>query len=79
MKSKDRVTGYGYVGRWRDGIIGWSIPPCLAPINTRDRPREASAFFDRFSLTTDRAVLCKITIEVVHDKLGREIRRKPKK
>lgn len=73
-KNKDVQVGYGYVGRWNDGSIGWFLP------NHCSGGRRNCDGISQFALENGIAkgetfALCRITVEVVHDKRGREIRR----
>jgi hypothetical protein len=75
---KNKTIGYGFVGRWYNGSVGWCMPRHLSQSSVRGRSEPPSDVFDENAKDGDCAVLCKITVEVVHDKLGREIRRKKK-
>lgn len=71
-KSGERKTvGYGYVGRWGDGTVGWAMPRHLSG-STRFAEPPVQQDWTR----GETAVLCRVTVEVVRDKRGREIRRK---
>lgn len=76
-RSERKTVGYGYVGRWRDGTLGWMLP---AHLGGYARPAEPpSDLFQQIALPKDRVVLCRITVEVIKDSLGREITRKAAK
>jgi hypothetical protein len=77
--SKDKTTGYGFVGRWRDGTLGWILPDYLSGYSRGSYTEPPSPRFHKSARPIDRAVLCRITIEVVKDSRGRSIVRKPKK
>ena len=62
------AMGYGYVGAWKDGDIGWGLPNALH--DRRSGPRE-----DFWGHKNVRTFLCKITIEPVTDVDGRPITR----
>lgn len=70
MKNKKRKTvGYGYVGEWASGELGWFLP---RHIHFRDTPRHPSTPFATFSSALGcRGVFCKITIEEVPGRKGR--------
>ncbi len=75
VKDLDKVIGYGWIGRWNDGQIGWGLPDCLsdnltavADMGPPGRPHAPG----------EMVIKCRITVEVVHDKRGREIRKKVK-
>jgi len=76
VRARDSVIGRGYVGRWRDGTLGWCMPSHMSGIRTADGPSEV---FERNAREGDRVVLCEITVRVVRDSLGREITRKAKR
>jgi hypothetical protein len=64
MKKKDqnRVSGYGYVGRWKDGSLGWCMPTHLYDANSRRYPNmPIPTPWNEGTLSQ----LCKITVEVV--------------
>jgi hypothetical protein len=77
--SNDRAKGYGFVGRWHSGKIGWCLPSHLPGYPRRYGVERPSDLFNRNAFEKDRAVLCEITVRVVKDKLGRQILRRPKK
>ena len=63
-RSSQRVVGYGYVGRFTNGIIGKILPEDLwGDSHYPEAPRET----DRADVD-EPAYLCRITIEVVGDK-----------
>lgn len=78
---KEPSVGYGYVGQWIDGRIGWFLPRhhlgrgkrCVQPPNS-----EAHVYINGNS--KERFFLCKITVKPVFDKKGRPITKivKPK-
>jgi len=67
--TKTKTVGYGYVGTWRDGTIGWSMPKFVEayPMSIHSSNHEFSKDSPHY--------LCKITIELVKDKKGRKITR----
>lgn len=71
--SPDRSVGYGYVGRWNDGRIGWFLP-CFTS-HPRRSPAESSMPADY----PDPVFLCRVTVEVVRDSRGRAITRRAAK
>ncbi|MHA1573257.1 MAG: hypothetical protein ACTSX8_04625 [Alphaproteobacteria bacterium] len=70
--SLDKTVGFGWVGRWDDGTIGWILPAVLTGHvgNINTPPHNSYAGPDV------RLVKCRITIEVIKDKRGRPITRK---
>ncbi len=69
--SPDKTVGFGWVGRWYGGDIGWNLPNHLT-----GHREETAAPHSRVVLLDDRFVKCRITIEVVKDSLGRPITRR---
>lgn len=70
------TVGYGYVGVWLGGQIGWFLPRHLSPLSRRDCPESPSELLARMgkelhSTESERAFLCEITIRPVRDSLGR--------
>lgn len=64
MKNKNKYIGYGWVGRWKDGKIGWNLPEYL-----EDKPEELT-YYDGVPkykpwLVNQKFWKCKITIEVL--------------
>ena len=66
------TRGFGYVGAWDDGCIGWFLPSHIGKWNSRQRPEPPN---DHHCLAGGRTFLCEITIRPVKDKLGRPITR----
>ena len=67
--TKTKSTGYGYVGKWRDGTLGWFMPKHLDGYgNMKPNPEDWNI--------GETGYLCKITIKLMKDKLGRNITRK---
>lgn len=83
-KSKaKRTTGYGYVGLWRNGTLGWWLPRCLAANHrlpcgrlcySAEPPNGEAVTVS--GAENDRAVLCKITVEPCLTSNGRLIKRR---
>ena len=72
--DENEAVGFGWVGRWNDGSIGWVLPDHLAC-----HSGETEAPFRRCCVSPDtRLVRCRITIEVLKDKKGRPITRRAK-
>lgn len=69
--DKNKVVGYGYVGRWADGSIGWFLPTHIAGSQTPESPSHAAEEHASGELFE----LCKITVEVVHGKRRRRVKR----
>jgi hypothetical protein len=40
-RSKDKAVGYGYVGEWDDGTLGWCLPKHLAGWHTKNFNRKS--------------------------------------
>lgn len=79
MKQKQNKTvGYGFVGLWRDNKKpGWWMPNHIHDFDRRGNSAGIRREFLIYGQDTDRAVLCKITVEQVFDKRGRPITRTP--
>jgi hypothetical protein len=66
--GKEKSVGYGYVGVWNTGDLGWVLPEHLT-CNSFSRE-----FPDKdFIYPEDDLFLCKITVELVKDRKGRPI------
>lgn len=70
-KSMTKTTGRGWVGRWRDGGIGWVMPAHLTGRGI-DRPSTDL----RYVSDEDTFILCEITVKMVKNKNGKPITRK---
>lgn len=57
---KRKTVGYGYVGEWVDGTLGWFLPKHMSTGKTPERPH---ATFD--SAIGNKGVLCRVTIEEI--------------
>ena len=73
--GKTKSVGYGYVAKWRDGTLGWKVPPHISEQSRQPRLDEADKGILRRG-GHDRLIFCKITIEQVFDSKGRAITRK---
>jgi hypothetical protein len=62
-RDKNKVVGYGYVGEWCDGTLGWFLPRHMSGGN-RKRPEPPQAH-PNWSNVGEPSYLCKITIERV--------------
>ena len=61
--GKQKTAGYGFVGRWADGTLGWAMPTHLgASVIEHPRP----AIWNR----GEPSYLCRITVEQVFDSRG---------
>ncbi len=70
--SADKAVGFGWVGRWSDGTIGWILPDHLLCY-----PKGTEAPDHRPYVDPDkRLVRCRITVEVLKDRCGRPITRR---
>lgn len=67
-RPKTEVVGKGYVGRWKDGTLGWFMPKCLTGFK-RDREKPAAHDYNR----GEKSYLCEISVKQVFDKRGRPI------
>jgi hypothetical protein len=75
-RNKDKVISYGYVGRWRDGTLGWSCPSIVR--GYRDRQLREKPEVQDFNENQPH-YLCKITIELVKNKKGKHIMKRLKR
>lgn len=72
-RRKDKTVGYGYVGEWNDGAIGWCLPTHLTACpGINERPK-----LEPWNVG-EPTYLCKVTIERVKDSRGRDIVRRIK-
>lgn len=69
------TTGYGYVGVWSDGSIGWFMPRHIDSRYARNYPSSPAPDMPRYAGKRERAFLCKITVTPVTDKRGRPVTR----
>lgn len=68
--GKQSTRGYGFVGRWHDGTLGWAMPRHIASVGPHEPPPcEPWTQGETF-------VLCEITVRQVFDAKGRPIARK---
>lgn len=68
--GREKTVGYGWVGKWRNGDIGWRLPKHLSyPPNMPD--------IDNV-LRGKTLYHCRITIEVLHARNGRPITKIPR-
>ena len=66
MRKSQKVTVYAYVGKWRDGTLGWVVPSLLHPCNTEKNPRKPDLRTNfQFVSDNDEFFLTKITLEPV--------------
>ena len=76
--TKKRLVGYGYVGVWSNGTLGWGMPRHL---NTRLRKTRSlrrcpdKAKPDKWNQGA-QTYLCEITVKPVTDSRGRFIVRR---
>lgn len=66
--SRNKVVGFGYVGLWNDGDIGWNVPRFIEEDPKCKRPQMPS------DPVGAKQYLCKITIERVEIKGRRKTR-----
>lgn len=62
--KKSKFVGYGYVGIWKNGEIGWCLPRFLGDKRNAGWPEPT----DRNK--NEPFYKCKITIEAIKDKRG---------
>lgn len=58
-----KTVGYGYVGSWRDGSVGWFLPTHLGGTKNQSEPPAHAA--GEHSRDDDYFTLCRITVEVL--------------
>lgn len=63
MASPTKNVSYGYVGHWRDGQLGWSLPTHAS--GSKDRTEPPDHMMAEYAMDDDFFTLCRITIEVV--------------
>jgi hypothetical protein len=69
-RSKTKTIGQGWVGRWRDGTLGWFLPNhCSGYKNGADRWNDDPIIKD------EKVYLCSITIKQKFKKNGSPITR----
>jgi hypothetical protein len=75
-------VGYGYVGMWSNGTLGWFMPTHLstatAPRKWLRHAPDKPAKHPEWSNIGEPSYMCKITIELVLDKNRRPIVRRVK-
>ncbi len=64
MKKTQKIIAYAYVGKWRDGTLGWVVPNYLHSQNTEKYPRKPD-LRTHFVPDDNKFFLAKITIEPV--------------
>ena len=72
--KEKKSVGYGFVGVWQDGKLGWYMPRHLAGHSRKNCEPPA----DGETQKGTTAYLCKITVELVKAKNGRLITRRVK-
>jgi hypothetical protein len=71
-RRKEKTVGFGYVGEWADGTLGWCLPTHLSGYSIR--VKEPCAAHPEWSNVGERSYLCKITIERVPNVRMRRIK-----
>ncbi len=66
------TKGYGYVGVWSDGYIGWECAPHVTGKDDKKSPHSSDVKRNDV-LKGKRLFLCKIDITPLKDKKGRPI------
>jgi len=72
--GKNKVVGFAWVGRWVNGEIGWAMPKTISGWPSHTDYSRWDAIEDGHELT-----LCKVTVEVVGNKNGKEIKKRFKR
>lgn len=67
----ERSVGYGYVGRWSDGTLGWFLPDHLTGDKWTNDPPSTHECAHNATF-----VLCRVTVEQVFDSRKRAITRR---
>ena len=74
LKTPKPRTGYGYVGTWNDGSIGWMVTDFISGAYDKRCPDDA--FRDdgcHEHMLGQRLFLCEIRLVPIKDKRGRPI------
>lgn len=80
IKLPKNVTGYGYSGVWSDNKLGWWMPCHIHQLDSRKYPHVSGIERSNdYTSLNERTYLCKITVTLVKDKLGRPITRQVRK
>ena len=69
--GKNKSVGYGWVGRWNGEELGWVLPTHLSGEDVERPDKDYNWVRNKDQLT-----LCKITIEAVKNKRGKNITKK---
>jgi hypothetical protein len=72
--TPSKTVGYGYVGRWDDGTLGWCTPAHVQGTPGYNEP--VSELGKQNAAPDQRFYLCRITVEMVTDSRGRKITRR---
>lgn len=72
-KNMKKEVGYGYVGLWSDGTLGWCLPEHLSPYIKYPQKITAEDWN-----VGEWSYKCKITIEPIKNEKGKITRRKIK-
>ena len=73
VSTPTKVIGYGYVGRWCDGTLGWAMTDHVdGRYGGLGSPKDVPWTRD----SEQNAVLCRITVEQVFNRDGRAITRR---
>ena len=78
IKVPSMNKGFGWVGQWSDGGIGWNCPKFVTYFSNSE-PALGFVKHPYDKKGHSRYFLCRIIIEPVVDKKGRPITRKGKK
>ena len=72
IEVPDPTTGFGYVGQWLGGSLGWCLPNHLGGHSRKTRIEPVTERY-RLGLLPKRFFLCRITVTPLLDKRGRPI------
>lgn len=77
MRATETVVGYGYVGEWSDGTIGWWLPRHVSGYaGQTEPPNEDSIIHSGTADAGDPFYLCRITVERLARSDGRAVTRR---
>lgn len=74
MSSWTKTVGFGYVGRWKNGDVGWFMPRMVGGRHDNEPPNDDASKF--VGDDGETFVLCRITVEQVFASNGRAITRR---
>lgn len=78
-KQQQKSVGYGYVGEWSDGKLGWFLPTHMSGNQTKTRfNADPATRHPGWSNIGETSYLCRITIVRLKNSKGKFIVRKVK-